>query len=274
MKTLAILNLCLVWGISTVRAQDAAPAPSQAPTTQASGSSSGTSSSTTNPNEVGRRFNVGATLSFLGFKMIDGSSSTINNSSTVATTAASTNQSSRIGYGVTGQVRLTDRFWFDVSAIYRRMGYQTNSSVATTTSTILNGVTTSTTTTTQALESTRAHIFDIPFVLRFYSAARRPDGPRFFLEGGGAWRISSGIKTSIDNIDATGTETCCTNTPAVPAHRSTIGMVGGAGIQLIDPLGIHVTPEVRYTRWINPIFHSPTVNTDENQLEATISLTF
>jgi hypothetical protein len=259
-------------GVATAWAQDAAPAtpaPSQAPA-----SSSGTSSSTQNPNEVGRRFNIGGTLSFLAFKMIDGSSSTINNSSTVVTTASSTDQSHRLGYGITGQVRLTDRFWFDVSAIYRRIGYQTNSSVATTTTSILNGITTSTVSTTQSLESTKAHLFDIPFLVRFYSSARRPNGPRFFLEGGGAWRISSGIKTSIDNVDATGTETCCTNTPATPAHRSTIGAVGGAGIQLIDPLGIHVTPEVRYTRWMNPIFHSPTVNTDENQLEATISLTF
>ena len=51
-------------------------------------------------------------------------------------------------------------------------------------------------------------------------------------------------------------------------------MVAGAGIQLVDEFGIHVVPEVRYTRWVDPIFHNLTTRTNDNQVEADISLTF
>jgi hypothetical protein len=43
---------------------------------------------------------------------------------------------------------------------------------------------------------------------------------------------------------------------------------------LVDELGIHVVPEFRYTRWIEPIFHEFTVDTRANQIEGGISLTF
>jgi len=110
--------------------------------------------------------------------------------------------------------------------------------------------------------------------LRYYSSARRPNGPRWFVEVGGAWRWSNGIRTSIDTTDTTGTLTCCTTTPTVPAHRSTIGMIAGGGLQFIDPVGVHIVPEVRYTRWIDQIFDNATTHTTQNQLDASISLTF
>ncbi len=54
----------------------------------------------------------------------------------------------------------------------------------------------------------------------------------------------------------------------MPEHRSAIGMVVGAGIQFVDEFGIHVVPEVRYTRWVNPIFDNLTTKTQTNQVEA------
>jgi hypothetical protein len=51
-------------------------------------------------------------------------------------------------------------------------------------------------------------------------------------------------------------------------------VVAGAGILLIDPLGIHVVPEIRYTRWIDQIFNGPSTTTSQNQLEGTLSLSF
>ncbi len=211
----------------------------------------------------------------LGFSLIPGKSDSITNTAgTINTEDQTTGASSRIGYGITGQVRITNHFAVDLSAIYRRIGYELNNTVTATTTTILNGITTSTTSTTSTHQDTRAHLFDIPLELRYYSSARRPDGPRWFVEGGGAWRVSTGIRTSTDVTDTSGVTTCCTNTPVTPAHHSTIGMVGGAGIQLIDPLGIHVVPEVRYTRWMDQIFQNGTTTTTQNQLDASISLTF
>ena len=44
----------------------------------------------------------------------------------------------------------------------------------------------------------------------------------------------------------------------MPKHRSSFGAMVGAGIQFVDEFGIHVVPEVRYTRWMNPTFENLT----------------
>lgn len=278
MKTFVVLNVCLVLGVCGAAAQDAPQEtpPATPPAAQTPPANGGTSSSSNpgNNGEKGRRYNFGVTLSVLGFEPISGKSSTTTNSSTLSTMDQTTGASSRFGYGLNGEYRITEHFAVDLNAIYRRIGYQFTSTITTSTTTILNGVSSTSTSTTDSHEDTRSSVFDIPFMVRFYSGARRPNGPRWFVEGGGAWRVATGIRTSIDTTDSSGVNTCCTSTAVSPAHRSTIGMVGGAGIQLIDPLGIHVVPEVRYTRWVNPVFNSFTTTTDQNQLEGALSLSF
>ena len=170
--------------------------------------------------------------------------------------------------------RISEHFYVDLSALLRRMGYQSTTTVATTTTNVLNGITYPTTSTTSTHEDTRARLIDIPLVLRYYGTGKRPTSPRWFLEAGGAWRLANDIRTSLDSTDASGIVTCCTYTPTVPQHRSAIGMVAGAGIQFTDEFGIHVVPEVRYTRWVNPIFDNLTTKTQANQVEAGFSLTF
>jgi len=238
--------------------------------------STGTSSSSQalDITETGHRITGGVTLSVLGFSLIPGKTSTVDNSATVSTQDQTQGGSSRIGYGLTGQVRITAHFAVDISAIYRRIGYQFTDTIATTTNTVVNGVVSSTVSTTDTHQDVHARLFDFPLTLRYYSGAKRPNGPRWFAEAGGAWRWANGVRTSTDTTDADDVNTCCTFTPVVPAHRSAIGMVAGVGLQFIDPLGIHVIPEVRYTRWIDQVFENSTTHTTQNQLDASISLTF
>ena len=148
----------------------------------------------------------------------------MDNSSTVGTEYQTQAASERIGYGLTGQVRITNHFSVDISALYRKAGYQFTDTVTTTTTTILNGVTSSTTATTITHQDVRARFFDFPLTVRYYRGAKRPNGPRWFAEGGGAWRWANGIRTSTDVTDAAGVDTCCSFTPVVPAHRSGIGI--------------------------------------------------
>jgi hypothetical protein len=259
--------------------QQPAPAPPQGqspPAAPATIPSTGSSSSsqTLDVNDTGRRFTGGITLSFLGFTLIPAKSSTVDNSSTVSTQYQTQHESSRIGYGLTGQVRITNHFFVDLSALYRRAGYQYEQTVSTTTNTVLNGQITSTVTTTVTHQDVNAHFFDFPLTVRYYSGSKRPNGPRWFAEAGGAWRWSNDIRTSTDTTNADGVNTCCSFTAVVPAHRSTIGLVAGIGLQFIDPFGIHVVPEIRYTRWIDQVFDDSTTHTFQNQLEAVLSLTF
>jgi hypothetical protein len=139
---------------------------------------------------------------------------------------------------------------------------------------VLNGTSYPSTSTTSTHEDTRARLIDVPLLLRYYGTGKRPRSPRWFLEAGGSWRLANDVRTSIDSTDASGNVTCCTTTATVPQHNSAIGMMAGAGIQLVDEFGIHVVPEFRYTRWVNPIFENLTTNTQRNQIEGAISITF
>jgi hypothetical protein len=276
--------LCLALGLVCAEGQQAQTAPQQNPPPQAqappsapatipsTGSSS--SSQALDISDTGRRFTAGVTLSVLGFGLIPAKTSTVDNSATVSTQDSTQHESSRVGYGLTGQVRITNHFSVDLSALYRRAGYQFEETISTTTTTVLNGQTSSTTTTTSTHQDVNAHFFDFPLTVRYYSGSKRPNGPRWFAEAGGAWRWANRIRTSTDTTNAVSENICCTFTPVVPAHRSTIGMVAGIGLQFIDAFGIHVVPEVRYTRWIDQVFDNLTTHTQTNQLDASLSLTF
>jgi hypothetical protein len=245
------------------------PPPAPAPS---SGSSS-SSSSALAPQTEGR-FSGGATLSVLGLSLVPGHTTTVDNTTEITTEYQTTGASGRFGYGLTVQAHITGHFYVDLSGLLRHIGYQFTTTVSTTTTAFLNGTSYPSTTTTITHEDTRARLIDVPLLLRYYGTGKHPRSPRWFLEAGGSWRLANGIRTSTDTTDATGVNTCCTFTPTVPDHRSAIGMVVGAGIQFMDEFGIRVTPEVRYTRWIDQVFDNLSTHTQRNQVEADISLTF
>jgi hypothetical protein len=285
LKTLVTLSVSVVLCICSAEGQQpqqTAPQPTAPPDAQqtpppASPPSSGSSSSSSSsaPAVGGeRRFSGGLTLSVMGLSLLSGKSSTVDNTSEISTQYQTTGASERIGYGVTLQGRVTEHFYINVSGLLRRMGYQLTTTVSTTTTAILNGTTYPSTSTTSTHEDTRTRLIDIPFLVRYYGTGKRPGSPRWFLEAGGSWRLANDIRTSIDSTDASGTLTCCTDTPAVPKNKSSIGMVAGAGVQFVDEFGIHVIPEVRYTRWTSPTFDNLTTHSQQNQVEADISLTF
>lgn len=213
-----------------------------------------------------RRISAGVTLSVLGFSLVPAGSLTTSTTSPAVITEHNTKGvSQRIGPGLTAQAAITNHFAVSGSVLRRRIGYEMSTTVTT-------GTTITTTYTKH--EDTRGRLFDVPVVLRYYSKDRHDPGPRWFVEGGGAFRKLSQARTSIDTTDNAGTNICCQVGPATPRHRSLRGFVGGAGLQLIDPVGVRVVPEVRYTRWTGDVFNNLTTRTRRDQLEAIISLTF
>ncbi len=290
MKTLAALSVSVILGVCCAEGQLAQPnaeeqgaqqpgaqpdAPQSQPPAPAPSSGSSSSSSSSAPAAKGeRRFSGGLTLSVLGLSLVPGKTTTVDNTTEISTQYQTQGASERIGYGVTLQARVTDHFYVNLSGLLRRIGYQFTTTVSTTTTAVLNGTTYPSTTTTSTHEDTRARLIDIPLLVRYYGKGKRPGSPRWFLEAGGTGRLSNGIRTSLDSTDSSGNLTCCTYTPAVPAHRSAFGASVGAGIQFIDEFGIHVVPEVRYTRWIEQVFDNISTHTQRNQVEADISITF
>ena len=184
------------------------------------------------------------------------------------------NASSRIGYGLTAQAGVTNHFAIAAGVYLRKIGYQFTTTVNTPTNVVEGGTVVPTVTTTSTHDDTRGRLLDVPVMVRYYGKSRHVPGTRWFAELGAAWRDATSFRTSMDSTDATGVVTCCTAEPTVPTHRSALGYVVGAGLQFIDPFGIRVVPEVRYTRWKDEIFSNLSTHTQQNQLEANITLSF
>jgi hypothetical protein len=282
MRSKACILIVCVCGASLLCAQSNPPPASSPPTSSsadqnkppASSTSTSSSSADQNKGNFVRRFSAGVTLSVLGFSLIGGGSSSVNTSSTVVTQYNTKGASGRIGYGITAQAAITDHFAISAGAFLHRIGYQFTTTVTTTTNVLQGSIVIPVTSTTSSHEDTRARLLDIPVLLRYYGKSRHTPGTRWFVEGGGAWRDVRNIKTSVDTADVNGVVSCCTFTPAQPAHRNARGIVGGTGLQLIDPLGIRVIPEFRYTRWVTDTFSNLTTSTQRNQLEASLTLSF
>ena len=259
---------------TTASTDNTTETPAEEATVSTSKTGTSTSSSTPTPRAYVRRFSAGPTLSVLGLTAIPSNTSNVTNSPTVTTMYQTTGASQRIGYGLTTQLAITDHFAVAIGGVLQRIGYQFTNTVTTSKPTVVSGVVTTVTTSTNTHEDTRARLIDVPGVLRYYSRGRHDPGTRFFFEGGGAWRKADQIRTSLSSSDASSVVTCCTTTPATPAHSSAFGIVGGAGAQFTDAFGIKVVPEVHYTRWMSPIFSAFTTHTQQNEVAAGFSLTF
>ena len=59
-----------------------------------------------------------------------------------------------------------------------------------------------------------------------------------------------------------------------PYKRTITGVTVGFGAQLIDPVGLRVIPEVRYTRWLGLNFDVPATHSRRDQIEFVFSLAF
>jgi hypothetical protein len=223
-----------------------------------------------------RRISAGVTLSVLGLSSMGNGSTQASTTTPPMSAAYNTTRakgySQWIGYGVTAQASITDHIAVSAGAFLRRMGYTLNSDVYT-------GVDNPNTvaderTHTVTNENTHARLIDFPVTVRYYTSSRHSPGPRAFFEGGGVLRRVSSVGSSTDTTINDGTTSCCITVAATPAHKSVKGFVGGFGVQLIDPVGIRVIPEVRYTRWMAEPFQAFSTSTRRNQVELMISLSF
>jgi opacity protein-like surface antigen len=176
-------------------------------------------------------------------------------------------QSPRLGFnsntkryiiGPMVQVGLPAGFAVEFDALYRRLNYESNSSLV--------DVMTNTRTTGNAWE--------FPLVLKYrflHTPIVKP-----YVEAGVAWDTLSGMKQSITNtIFPNRTTTTTTGNPAELRNSTTTGFVVGGGVDI--HVLLHISPEVRYTHWgaehfrdtVNGLLHS-----NQNQAEFLVGFTF
>jgi hypothetical protein len=239
----------------------------------AAGAQTTSSSNESAPLPSLRRFSAGLTLSVQALKTIKpNTSSVITTSPAVDSLYTTASDSGRVGYGVNAQIGLTEHFTVNGSLILRKIAY-------TMTSSIIEGVDIAGTSAderrfTNRNEDTRARFYDLPLTLRYYQEASAKHRLRWFFEGGPAYRRVTKIKTSITTQVNTADPVCCNTTPANPSKRTLLGFVAGIGLHAVDPLGIRVIPQVRYTRWMGESFNNFSTITQRNQIEGVISISF
>ena len=132
-----------------------------------------------------RRFSAGGTISVMVFDPVPNySTGSETTTPSTSVTYDTTHSSQRFGGGATAQLALTERFAVTGSLVLRKIGYKVDTTLTTTE-------------TTKSHEDTRASLFDIPLMLRFYSKGRHRGGARAFVELGGTFRDAHSSRTTL-----------------------------------------------------------------------------
>jgi hypothetical protein len=175
------------------------------------------------------------------------------------------------GGGVMLQFAILDRLAVNVNAFFRKAEYSY-------TQTDVTGVDNPNTPLDDRLETdvygwTRLRYLDIPVLARVYNKSRFRKGNRWFFEAGPNVRTVSKILTNRTTNDPDGNTTWATS-PQPPYRRTVLGATAGFGGQFIDPVGVRVIPEVRYTRWHGLPIDVPATYSRRDQIEFVFSLAF
>jgi hypothetical protein len=240
----------LILAASALLAQDAPP--SQSPqSTKESG-----------PKPFVRRFSAGGLLSITGLSLMDSRSLSQTAASGATTTYSTTYKGHRFGGGVVLQYALTDRYALAGSFLLRRVRFESNNEV------------TQSSKTTKLDDVSSADYWDFPLLLRRYGKPRSEPGPRWFADAGLTFRRVRNVRSSLQTTTSDSKVSCCDERPVSVANRLSAGLTVGAGIQLVDQLGIRFIPMVRFTRWVQPAFDTLSVQSGRNQIEAGLAITF
>ena len=178
------------------------------------------------------------------------------NSGTPANLVYNSN-TNRYIFGGTAEVHLPAGFGIEFDALYRHFNYTSHSSLV--------DVITNNRATGNAWE------FPILVKYRFPTPLVKP-----FLDAGITFDTLSGLKQELTTIVAPNrVTTSSTGNPAELHNSTTAGVVLGVGLD-IHAVVVHISPEIRYTRWGSAHFKIPngSLLSDQNQAEFLIGFTF
>lgn len=216
-----------------------------------------------------KRFSLGVSLNVLALPQMKELGTSQQPSSILQVDSRTTPMGNRIGYGAWVQVRATSRFAVNVNGVLRRVKWE---------GTVDNYIGVDRPTTSfddrQQInidEKTKARYFDLYLMVRRFSRDHDEAGHRWFWELGPAVRQVNQI-TSQFTTRRGNESTCCDVTPREPANKWNKGFSAGFGGQFRDDFGITVTPQVRYTRWLDRTFDHLSIRTERNQLEGMVSI--
>ena len=158
--------------------------------------------------------------------------------------------------GATAELRLPFGLGIEVDALYRHFSYQ--GSVA-----LIDVLTSS---------SASGNAWEFPVLVKYRFPARivRP-----YVDAGVAWDTLSGLEQTITTtVFPSRTTTISTSNPAELHKNTTTGFVMGVGLDA--HVVMHISPEIRYTRWGTQHFLDPNggLQSNQNQAEFLVGITF
>lgn len=150
--------------------------------------------------------------------------------------------------GGVAELRLPAGFGVEFDALYRHLSYTGSGSLA-------NVLTTS---------SASASNWEFPLLLkyRFHFPVVRP-----YVDAGAAWDTLTGFKQTVTGV---------TNSELSDLKQNTtMGFVLGAGVD-IHAVFLHISPEIRFTRWNSAQISDPNglLHSNQNQGEFLVGVTF
>lgn len=162
--------------------------------------------------------------------------------------------------GVEGELRLPFGLGIELDALYRRVNYTLTSTAAANPATITETA------------ATTSNNWEFPLVAKYRFKAHivRP-----YVEAGVAWQTLQGLTEAVKTFGAgaAGSSSSTSNSTEL-ANNTTRGFVLGGGVD-IHALVIHVTPEIRFTRWGAKQFFAPgLLSSNQNQAEFLVGVTF
>jgi hypothetical protein len=180
----------------------------------------------------------------------------LENPSEFITYSATTN---RYIVGPTAEWRLPFGLGIEFDALYRHLNYQSSGNLVDVLQT----------------SQTTASNWEFPILLkyRFPSKIVRP-----YVDGGVAFDTLSGLKQTVTNtfFPSGTTTTTSTGSPPELQNTTTEGFVLGGGLDI--HILLHISPEIRYTRWGSAQFSVPGLaslfHSNQNQAEFLLGITF
>jgi opacity protein-like surface antigen len=162
------------------------------------------------------------------------------------------NATNRYIVGPTAELHLPFGLGVEFDILYRRFDYNGNGTVA--------GIVTS--------SSAAGNAWEFPLLAK-YRFPMKMVHP--YVDAGVAWDALSGLKQAITRNSIT----TSTSSPAELNTTATRGFVMGAGLS-VKVLVIHVSPEIRFTRWGAQHFIDPNglLHSNVNQGEFLVGITF
>ena len=168
-----------------------------------------------------------------------------------------TSSTNRYIIGPTVEVHLPLGLSLEFDALYRRLHYNASALGVDTFST----------------SKTTGNRWEFPLLAkyRFPSKVVRP-----FIEAGVAWDTLTGLEQTVTTTLAPGRlgSTSSTSNPPELNQNTTMGFVVGGGVDI--HLFLHISPEIRYTRWDAQQLRDPLslLQSNQNQAEFLLGITF